>query len=94
MKITYVVAALLANTSAIRLYAAPPPGLIVPKKLDSTAIDSEGRAKSESMPQYGGTATDDSKGGKMTHGEAKVNQKDVAQYRELSDTVLKNSNSV
>ena len=29
----------------------------------------------------------------MTHGEAKVNQKDVARFKELSDTVLKNADT-
>lgn len=29
----------------------------------------------------------------MTHGEAKVNQKDVAEYKELSDTVAKNADT-
>merc|ERR1712113_251660 len=58
-----------------------------------SALDDEGRAKSESMPQYGGTATDSSKSGVMTHGEAKVNQKDVAHHKELSDTVEKNANT-
>lgn len=29
----------------------------------------------------------------MTHGEAKVNQKDLAHYKELSDVVLKNANT-
>ena len=89
MRISAVVLALLISSStAIRLRAEP-----AAKKDSHNAIDSDGRAKSESMPQYGGTATDDSKTGKMTHGEAKVNQKDVAGFKELSDTVLKNADT-
>jgi len=29
----------------------------------------------------------------MTHGESKVNQKDVSHFKDLSDTVLKNANT-
>jgi hypothetical protein len=114
MRIPSVVLLLLANASAIRLYAPAPtavsketevpkfvPGLIVPDSPDDgktkkshDSIDSEGRAKSESMPQYGGTATDDSKKGENTHIVAKMDHKDVANYKELSDNILKNSTSV
>ena len=74
------------------------PGSIMPDdektKNSHDSIDSEGRAKSESMPQYGGTATDDSRKGENTHIVAKMDQKDVANYKEMSDSILKNSSSV
>ena len=40
---------------------------------EKSSIDKEGRAKSGSMPQHGGTATDNSKGGQAMHGESKHN---------------------
>lgn len=91
MRISAVVlAALFASSSAVKLYKAE---VSEPAAAKHNAIDDQGRAKSESMPQYGGTATDNSKSGQMTHGEAKVNQKDVKGYKELSDTVAKQADT-
>jgi hypothetical protein len=89
MKYTLAIAVLLASTQAVRLSDMPYPTSSID---DTNSVSAKtGRAKSESMPQHGGTATDNSKAGSATHGEAKVNQTDVAKYRELSDVVVKNS---
>merc|ERR1712166_1395642 len=59
----------------------------------SSSVDDEGRARSGSMPQHGGTATDDTKGGKSQHGEAKVNQKDVAHSAKIASAALEYANT-
>jgi hypothetical protein len=85
MKFTFAVALLIASSQAIRLRTAPVD--IVCKLQDAACKD---RAKSESMPGTA-TPTDTSNGGTMTHGEAKVNQADLARYNKHSATVDTNA---